>query len=409
MQLYDAPFDEDRLRKAFVELCAEDGITEEDLALVFEGEEPQDWPENGSYDINYWIPTKDGSREKLNNFWEWLDTQPKKIVRIHVWNGQPGKPTVMFFGGSGNRWDGSANYNFNRELQNRYMGGEPLKPTFPQAGNLGTITVAAAEKADQLSFCYFMTKMPYHIFWNVAGTFWNVVRAFGCFGGNGFGFKMTAMNFTDEESKALYNGAKALGASPFAAFCYASNKACKDVLGQAPYCITQQASLQTRHFPVDGQGDKRNFVGDWLVGPLQYPSLEYDLKEAQQGYQDLRKDLDEFGPATQYSFMAKAYGLLNSGAAGFELMPSYNDDMHVMDRCIFMNNYGVRDMPNPNFVAWNWNAPLWFGLNTINVNGRTTTLVGSCMQGLPVVQAMRDNIESTLREIMSKAPEPDTM
>ena len=58
-----------------------------------------------------------------------------------------------------------------------------------------------------------------------------------------------------------------------------------------------------------------------------------------------------------------------------------------------------------NFASWNWNAPFWFGLNTINVNGKTTTLVGSAFWGLEVVEAMRDNIEATLRGIMDKAPE----
>ena len=29
--------------------------------------------------------------------------------------------------------------------------------------------------------------------------------------------------------------------------------------------------------------------------------------------------------------------------------------------------------------VWNWNAPMWLGVNTINVNGKTTTLIGSCL------------------------------
>ena len=53
---------------------------------------------------------------------------------------------------------------------------------------------------------------------------------------------------------------------------------------------------------------------------------------------------------------------------------------------------------------WLWNAPQWLGVNTININGATTTLVGSMLWGLPVVEAIRDNIEATLREIMAAAP-----
>merc|ERR1712216_519110 len=92
--------------------------------------------------------------------------------------------------------------------------------------------------------------------------------------------------------------------------------------------------------------------------------------------------------------------------AGFQIMPTYNEGHHCLDRHIFMNNYGVRKMPEgSNFVAWNWNAPLWFGINTINVDGCTTTLVGSSFWGIDVVEKLRDNMEKTLREVMSKAPD----
>ena len=29
---------------------------------------------------------------------------------------------------------------------------------------------------------------------------------------------------------------------------------------------------------------------------------------------------------------------MNSGAAGFQIFPAYNDDAHCLDKCIFMNN-----------------------------------------------------------------------
>jgi len=79
--------------------------------------------------------------------------------------------------------------------------------------------------------------------------------------------------------------------------------------------------------------------------------------------------------------------------------------MHVFDRCVFMNNYGVRtiDESTP-FHTYNWNAPLWFGVNTINVNGCTTTFVGSAFWGQKVVNALRDNMRATLDDIMAKAP-----
>merc|ERR1719240_460166 len=108
-------------------------------------------------------------------------------------------------------------------------------------------------------------------------------------------------------------------------------------------------------------------------------------------------DLDSVGPLTRNAMMAKAYGLVNSGAAAFEPVPAYNDDLHLLDRCLFMNQYGKREMPpEVGFEAWNWNAPIWLGVNTIQVNGKTTTLIGSCMWGLEIVEALRDSIEITL-------------
>lgn len=213
------------------------------------------------------------------------------------------------------------------------------------------------------------------------------------------------MNFDKEESLLLYKGCKALKTRPFAAFTYAAVKACREVLKEGPTSIVQQASMQRQHYPAPDQGDSRDMVGDWLVGPVQSCDADkYDLQTAHKGSEELHKDLAEIGPLTQASFMAKSYGLVNSGAAGFQVMPTYNDNAHCLSRCLFMNNYGVRSMPEGSgFRAWNWNAPLWFGVNTICVDNYTTTLVGSSMWGLEVVTALRDNMEATLREIMSHA------
>jgi len=379
------------------------------VELVFKNEVPQDWPPTGSVSLSHFVPKSLpqalGREAHYNDYWEALMGKPKGMkVRLHVFNGKPGKPTVVFFAGSINGWDGSSNYNFNKELQSRYMGNPP-NPVFQKP----VITAAAAAKADShadmIGFGKFMLSMPINLAVSLGGMLWNGVRAAKWAGGNGIGAKITAMNFNEAESKALYNGAKALGVSPFACFTYAAHKATSEVLGQPFTTIVQQASLQTRHFPVTGQGNSRDFVGEWLVGPLAYADADYDLQKAQQGYVEMTADLDDFGPRTQRSFMAKAYGLLSCGAAPFEIVPTYNDDAHVLDRTLFMNNYGVRKNANPAFAAWNWNAPLWLGVNTINVNGQTTTLVGSAFWGLDVVEALRDHMETTLREeIMAKAP-----
>merc|ERR1719491_1326672 len=115
------------------------------------------------------------------------------------------------------------------------------------------ITAEAAAKFDQGSFLKFILRLP---FINGATMFefiWSIVRAAKWAGGNGIGARMTAMNFTKEDSQKLYAGSKKLGATPFAAFTYAGVKACTEVLKQRPLALTQQASLQTRHFPLPGQ------------------------------------------------------------------------------------------------------------------------------------------------------------
>ena len=217
------------------------------------------------------------------------------------------------------------------------------------------------------------------------------------------------MNFTREESARLYRGSKRLGGSPFSAFVYATHKACVAVLGHGFTTIAQQASLQTKHFPCAGQEGKRDLVGDWLFAPVQRVPVwsAYDLAAAERGYQAFLDDLAAVGPRTRNTFMAKAYGQFNGGAACFETLPSYNDCAHLMDRCLFFNNYGVRKVDEAaHLTHWLWNAPLWLGVNTININGATTTLVGSSFMGLEVVEAIRDHIEATLREIMEADATP---
>ena len=128
-------------------------------------------------------------------------------------------------------------------------------------------TIAA--KLDDGSFARFLCKMPLNLAKNVGGIMWNVMRSVKWAGGNGIGFKMCAMNFNVEESKQLYEGAKVMGLKPFACFSYAAVKACKEVLGEKPLNICQQASLQSRYYPVEGQGNSRDYVGDWLFGSVE--------------------------------------------------------------------------------------------------------------------------------------------
>jgi len=323
-----------------------------------------------------------------------------RCAQLVVYNNDPGKPTIIHFGGSAEGWDGSSNFNFVKEVMRRYAG-LPPKAVFAKP----EISVEGAATLDDVSFLPFLLKMPFNIFLSVRAAVWNTIRAATWAGGNeAFKPCIATMNFTNEESAQLAKGAKKLGASPFAAFTHASQKAMVEVVGTPFDTICNQASLQTRFYPVEGQGKDRDFVGDWLVGIITKVPGDLTLAGAQANYKTVIDDLNAGGPLTKNAVMAKAYGVVGSGAAGFEIMPTYNDSAHLMDRTLFMNNYGVRDIPTPTpFHTWNWNAPLWLGVNTISVNGKTTTLIGSCMWSLPIVEAIRDSIEATLRGIMKEA------
>ena len=67
-QIYKEPLDEPKLRAALIDLCSEaPDIKEDDIALVFEDEEPNDWPADGNWDADYFIPSNKGS-----NYWFYL-------------------------------------------------------------------------------------------------------------------------------------------------------------------------------------------------------------------------------------------------------------------------------------------------------------------------------------------------
>lgn len=58
-------------------------------------------------------------------------------------------------------------------------------------------------------------------------------------------------------SDSIVAGLKAKGAKPFAGFTWAAIAACKNLGLSVPASITQQASLQTRHFEPKKARDRR--------------------------------------------------------------------------------------------------------------------------------------------------------
>ena len=294
--LLTKPLEPALLEKTLVKLCGEDGIEEETINVEVVDGEPADWPVGdegqGSYPINHYVkdcnpPSKNGPDTDAFIAWGMFPPpEPGKWkIKMRLWNGKEGKPTVLWFAGSGNGWDGSANFNFVKELLGRYIGNPPN-----DVYQRPELKAESIPLVDEGSFVLFLLTIPF----KTAGTFfmtlWNLVRAAKWAGGNGIGPRVVTMNFSKEESAKLYAGAKAKGVSPFACFTYAGVKAAKEVLQQQPKTICQQASLQTTHYPIP-DAKTRDLVGDWLFGPLQPVPAEYTLEDAQKAYGELKTEI----------------------------------------------------------------------------------------------------------------------
>ena len=106
--LFDKPLAEESLRAALVSLCAEGGVSEEqlELELVDGAAPPRIWVATGLHRMNEYLPTVIGEDE----YWA-ARGKSGKVVRLHVFNGAAaGEPTVVLYAGSLNAWDGSAHF-----------------------------------------------------------------------------------------------------------------------------------------------------------------------------------------------------------------------------------------------------------------------------------------------------------
>mmetsp|Transcript_67483 Transcript_67483/g.190231 ORF Transcript_67483/g.190231 Transcript_67483/m.190231 type:complete len:548 (+) Transcript_67483:67-1710(+) len=427
MMAFKKPFDRQKLTDVFLQMAREAGYPEEKTRISFEGQAPNPFPaRSGAMEADHYVETGKYQNWFVGHVHEHrpAPTHTTGLYRgdnlfLRVFNGPPGSPTVLNIGLDGACWDGSSCFNFMKELTNRYCGGQPLD--FHQRLKL-PVSEESAKKLDDWSFLGFWLHATYAIVTNCANSWWRALESCCLFGGptdcqgtivmcllnaTFHSNKMALINFSEEDSKRLLEGCSKLGIKPFAAMTNAAVHSFKDIRGHWPHCIQQQCSLQTRHFPHPEQkGDKldRNYVGDWLVGPLQYPtrigSGEYSLQDAMVGYKGLLGQLDDIGEPVKRAYWAKAYGLYTQGSALFECPVAYPDDSRLADS-IFFNNYGVRSVhPDSGFHSWNWGAPFALGFNTICVNGVTTITCASSFLGLPALRALRDRAEHKLRLIM---------
>ena len=330
------------------------------------------------------------------------DAVGANLVVLRLWTGKPGQPTVVQFFLPGGGWDGSSNFNFMKELLARYHGEAPTA-----VFKAGKTVLKAESKAtlDKRSFLGYLCRLPYCVVLNVSAAAWSFTGALPCFGGAGLSPEVACIVLSEAQSAALAARAKERGAKPFAALTWACVKAYKRVLGRYPANIVQQASYQTRHYPVAGAEGTRDFVGDWLFGPIQrVPPGEYDLAAAQRGYAALLGDLDAMAGSAADAFDAKAYGPTSQGASGFEASGCYGLPTRLASSSIFFNNYGVRTMTDKAKVfSWSWAMPGDVGCNCICVNGKTTMTIASMHHGIGRVTAIRDVACDALLELIGDA------
>ena len=84
------------------------------MELVFSQKIPQDWPEAGSWQMTHFLPDLIPANGSVIDYWS-ARTDSGFVIRLHVFNGAPGGPTVVLYAGSSNGWDGLGNYNFIKE------------------------------------------------------------------------------------------------------------------------------------------------------------------------------------------------------------------------------------------------------------------------------------------------------
>ena len=408
--LFDRPIDPARLRAALEGLAAEAGLAPASARLDVEAAAPRAVV-GPAFDWDAYVDGPNGPGTG------WLEkaSDPTRALWLRLFNGaRPGDTTVIQYHLPAAAWDGTSCFNFMKELLHRYCGGAPNR-VFRGAELALSAEAAARVRAGPDAAggglaarllppfaAFLLFRLPRACALNLASAVW----ALACsapppFGGSGVALHAVCLNLDVATSARLAAGLKRRGAAPFAGLVFAAVSAHREVLGALPRGVVQQASLQTRAYaPAVAE---RNLVGDWLVGPFERvrarPGGAYTLADAQLGYERLLADLESLGGSVGRALEAKAYGLLNGGAAAFEAPPTYGDDFTIFSS-IFFNNYGRREIhPDAGCVGWNWGAPFKLGCNCIFINGRTCICFASCVLNREILRAIRDHAQETLMEL----------
>lgn len=407
-QMYFAKrLDVNRLTDALHSLAADAGIAADQTAIVLAGA-PKGSCE-GVLDAASIVDGPAGEGSTWLGGWGDDEALKGKVIGLRVFNADEGTAcddgtpvAALQFNLPGMAWDGSACFNFMKEMIHRYCGGVPNDVFASESIRLSQ-AAAARFRGGPGAFAAYLARLPLAVLANTHSYIWEAAcTAPAVFGGPGLGIEMALINLTPDESTKLAAGLKAAGASPFAGLTHAAVSGYRQVVGRNPNGIVQQASLVTAAFePIVPE---RNLVGDWLIGPYQrvLPNEDYSLEAAERGYRMLRTELASHDGAVRRAFEAKAYGVLNGGAAAFEAPPTYGDANTLMNS-VFFNNYGTRTVhAGAECIGWNWGAPFGLGCNCIYVNGRTCICFATSVLGREKLALIRDHAYQVLRGYMEE-------
>jgi len=406
--------DRARFETIFYELCEESGMADpfsmgcvrwnDDITLLNEYS-----PAFTDVPGDHYIPNSRSYYAEGSKF---------KHVHIAIEMFESDETTIMQAHLPGRAWDGTSCFNFTKELVHRYYSDDAEAERSPvfRANEMIKMRDDSREKFDSMwNILSWAWKVPFNVYSNQSGLCWQKASAeAGIDGYKEIPKELCHVNFSDTQSKKLAAALKIHKTSsskgvvaPTAALIFAGVHAFKIELGEFPYTVPMQASLQTRSFEPAFQ--ERRFVGDWLVGVLHKVRTwgrslglkTYTVDDAQQFYEDLVEGLATTDKSVQDAFYSRVLGKLKGGAAAFEKTPCYPGNSRLNDS-LFFNNYGYRTIhEDSGCVGFNWSGAGKVGINCILINGRICCSIASTQLPLTKVEEIRDTFKEILLAMMN--------
>jgi len=410
--------DRERFEKVFHQLCVDSGMEASMGTIV--------WNDGVSL-LNEFKPSftdVPGTHYIPNSRSYYAEGGRFKKFHIAIDMYESDQTTIMQAHLPGRAWDGTSCFNFVKELVNRYHSDDAEAEKSPvfKASDLIKMTDDSREKFDNwFNILRWASLVPYNVYSNQSGLCWQKASAeAGIDGYKEIPKELCHVNFSDVQSKKLAAALKRHSSScargnvaPTAALVFAGVHAFNFELGEYPFSVVMQASMQTRCFEPSQPSffssfKERRFVGDWLIGVLHrvrtwgrlFGLSTYKVDDAQQFYESLVDGLATTDSSVRDGFYSRVLGKLKGGAAAFEKTPCFPGNSRLNDS-LFFNNYGVRTIhEDSGCVGFNWSGAGKVGINCILVNGRLCCSIASTQLPLKKVEEIRDTFKEILLGMM---------